>query len=120
MLITLTHLDDKLHCMLVTLTHLNINTFDISQLADDTALYAGNINSLKHKFEKVLKFSKEKCQVPNMKKTKYIHFPDKPSTTPLVINQQDHIHPIEVGKSHRYLESTLYLVVQWRKFSLKI
>ena len=80
-----------------------MDTFNISQLTDHTALYADNINSLKHKFEKVLKFSKEKGQVPNIKKTKYIHFSDKPSTTPLVINQQDRIHPIEVGKSHRYL-----------------
>ena len=80
-----------------------MDPFNIGQLADDTALYADNINSLKQKFEKVLKFSKEKGQVANMKKTKYIHFSDKPSTTPLVINQQYQIHPIEDGSSQRYL-----------------
>ena len=80
-----------------------MDPFNIDQLADDTVLYADNINSLKHKFQEVLKLSKEKGQVANTKKTKYIHFLDQPSTTPLVINQRDHIHPIEVGKSHRYL-----------------
>ena len=80
-----------------------MDPFNISQLADDTVVYAEHISSLEDKFRKVLRYSKEKGQVAHIKKTRYIHFSDNPSTTPLMINERDCIYPIEAGKSHRYL-----------------
>ena len=44
-----------------------MDPFNISQLADDTVVYAEHISSLEDKFRKVLRYSKEKGQVAHIK-----------------------------------------------------
>ena len=80
-----------------------MDPFNIGQLADDTAVYAASLISLESKLKKVMKYSKRKGQVANMKKTRYIHFSDNPSTTPIIISEREHIFSVKVGKTHRYL-----------------
>ena len=63
-----------------------MDPYNLAQLADETALYATTIRNLIFKFSAILSYSKDRCQIPNIPKTKYCHFSDNPSTDPLVID----------------------------------
>ena len=73
------------------------------QLADDTMLMAESFESLRKKLAVILEYSKEKYQIPNLKKTVYAHFSKNSTTTPILIEGSKPILSIEVDKGHSYL-----------------
>ena len=90
-----------------TVTEDFMDPYNLAQLADDTAFFAENIGSLRMKFEAILSFSAEKCQIPNIKKTKYCHFTDTPSYEPLALSDNVSIGSVD-DKGYKYLGMFFY------------
>ena len=74
-----------------SLHHLTINEYSdpycLAQLADDTAIFAGRIDTLKEKLIKVFNYSDKNYQVINIDKTKYVHLYVKPRVETIAINK---------------------------------
>ena len=90
-----------------TVTEDFMDPYNLAQLADDTAFFAENIGSLRMKFEAILSFSADKCQIPNIKKTKYCHFTDTPSYEPLALSDNVSIGSVD-DKGYKYLGMFFY------------
>ena len=75
--------------MPICLKYLNTNDFldpyNLIQLADDTLTLAEYYETLRQKFIAMFLYSKRKYQVPNVKKTYFAHFSEKPIVTPMLI-----------------------------------
>ena len=65
------------------------------QLADDTLTLA--------EFIAMFLYSKRKYQVPNVKKTYFAHFSEKPIGTPMLIGEDTYISSIDEKKGYVYL-----------------
>ena len=80
----------------------------LAQLADDTALYAEAIATLRTKFQKVFQYSKEKKQHANIPKTMYGNFTANPIFEPIICSDEITINSINSTDGYRYLGTFLY------------
>ena len=55
------------------------------------------------KMKRLLDYSHEIHQIPNIPKTVYCHFSDDPITTPLQIDDNTHLSSVDPVKGHRYI-----------------
>ena len=88
------------------------NTYDdfmypciVAQLADDTTLFAENTNGLTEKVLSLLEYSKQKYQIPNIKKTYYAEMSENPSLENIQVGEEI-FHSIDKSKGHKYLGMT--------------
>ena len=97
--------------MPICLKYLNTNDFldpyNLVQLADDTLTLAEYYETLRQKLIAMLLYSKRKYQVPNVKKTYFAHFSEKPIVTPILIGEDTYISSIDEKKGHVYLSMIL-------------
>ena len=80
-----------------------MDPFNIAQLADDTAFYAENVESLRSKFKRIFAYSSDKYQIPNTSKTKYCHFSKSPSADPIVVDEHIIVNSVTEEKGYKYL-----------------
>ena len=76
---------------------------NIAQLADDTSIYAETISNLLKKFQALFKFSKDKYQVPNVKKTVYCNFSKNPYDEPIQLDDISFIFSVDPLTGYKYL-----------------
>ena len=79
-----------------------MDPYNLAQLADDTAFYAEHLENLRLKFQSILSFSAKKYQIPNISKTKYLHFSDNATKEPLIINEDVTIGSVD-KKGYKYV-----------------
>ena len=96
------YVSDMHSAFINTVTNDFMDPYNLAQLADDTAFFAENINTLRMKFETILSFSNIKYQIPNIKKTQYSHFSKTPSYEPVVLNNNVSIGSVD-HKGYKYL-----------------
>ena len=77
-----------------------------AQLADDTALFAEFVESLREKIVEMLEYSKRKYQIPNMKKTFYCEFDDNPTLEPLQLDDDSYIDSVKMDTGYPYIGVT--------------
>ena len=80
-----------------------LNPLSLAQLADDTAIYAELVDNLIVKFRKIFKYSREKKQVANVKKTVYANFTSNPILTPIKIDEDISLDSIDPNKGYKYI-----------------
>ena len=85
-----------------------MDPLSLAQLADDSAIYAELIYNLITKFRRVFKYSDEKDQVANVKKTVYANFAENPRLTPLVIDENITLNSIDPVKGYKYIGLSVY------------
>ena len=85
-----------------------MDPYNISQLADDTAIIAETLDSLAIKMESVLDYSREKFQVPNSKKTFFCNFTADPALHPIYLKNNIKINSIKADAGHKYLGMLYY------------
>lgn len=85
-----------------------MDPLNLAQLADDTAIFADNILSLKSKFQLLLQYSAKKYQIPNIKKTQYCHFSQHPVTDAIHIDENTTINSVHLLKGYKYLGLNCY------------
>ena len=90
-----------------TMTDDFMDPYNIAQLADDTVTFAEARDNLRYKFASLLSYSGSKCQVPNIPKTKYCHFSDRPSLEPIQVNDNVSIGSVD-EKGYKYLGMMFY------------
>ena len=79
-----------------------LDPYNLIQLADDTILLAEYFESLHKKFAAIFKYSKDKYQIPNVKKTFYANFSKRPTMIPMSFGETS-IDSIDKDKGHVYL-----------------
>ena len=79
-----------------------LDPYNLIQLADDTILLAEYFESLHRKFAAIFKYSKDKYQIPNVKKTFYPNFSKRPTMIPMSFGETS-IDSIDKDKCHVYL-----------------
>ena len=75
----------------------------LAQLADDTSTYAEKIRNLRTKFINLFKYSSDKYQYPNIKKTLYSHFNKNPTFEPIDLDGTSFIASIDMILGYRFL-----------------
>ena len=80
-----------------------IDPHNLAQLADDTAMLAEGVMMIGPKMKCLLDYSKEIYQVPNIPKTVFCHFSNKPFTGKLIIDEDTQLSSVDPVKGHRYL-----------------
>ena len=80
-----------------------IDPHNIVQLADDSTMLADGVMMLGDKMCRLLDYSAEIYQVPNIPKTVYCHFSDNPSLGPLRIDENTVLASVDPIKGHRCL-----------------
>ena len=85
-----------------------MDPYNLAQLADDTAIYADNIESLISKFRLLLQFSAKKYQIPNIKRTQFCHFSHHPVTDTLHLDENTGIQSVHATKGYKYLGMYFY------------
>ena len=79
---------------------------DFTQLADDTAIYAEYIESLRSKCKEIFDYSDRKYQILNLKKTKYCEFSSNPTMEKLTIDEKTSIASVDTNQGYSYLGMT--------------
>ena len=79
-----------------------MDRYDLFQLADDIAVTAEFLDTLKSKIQVILKYSEKKYLGINVSKTKYLHISESPVTTPLQF-ESCVINSIEKNTCHSWL-----------------
>ena len=79
-----------------------VDPFHILQLADDTAILADNLKSLKDKFTAIFNYSDTKYQVISIGKTVYYNFASNLTSEHIVINNSL-IKSVSKTDGHKYL-----------------
>ena len=67
----------------------------LAQLADDTAIFAGELETLKEKLTNTFNYSEDNYQVVNADKTKYVHLSANPYTDPITINKNVSVESVD-------------------------
>ncbi len=80
-----------------------MDPLSLAQLADDSAIYAELLHNLITKFRRIFKYSDEKHQVANIKKTVYCNFAANPRLTPLKIDERITLDSIDPTKGYKYI-----------------
>ena len=75
-----------------------LENINLLQLADDTAMIAEDLDTLKEIFKQVLDYSKSKLMVANLEKTFYLELRKNTENVPLIIDNDTTIHPAKDGK----------------------
>ena len=85
-----------------------MDPLSLAQLADDSAIYAEKIYNLITKFQRIFKYSDEKNQIANIKKTVFGHFASNPKLTPLEIDDDIVLNSIDPVKGYKYIGLLLF------------
>ena len=85
-----------------------MDPFNLEQLADDTAILAETLQSLKTKAEAILLYSEGKLQAPNIKKTFYCNFTEDHINYPLALSNDIKIKAVNEKDGHKYLGMIYY------------
>ena len=80
-----------------------IDPHNLAQLADDTAVLADGTVMVGSKMKCLLDYSDEIYQVPNIPKTVFCHFAERPFTGKLRIDDNTELSSVDLIKGHRYL-----------------
>ena len=94
---------DMPHCMDSLANKDFIDPHNLAQLADDAAVLADGLVMLGGKMSRVLEYSKEIYQIPNVPKTVFCHFSDNPYTGKLQIDDKTELCSVDQEKGHKYL-----------------
>ena len=80
-----------------------MDIYYLFQLADDIAITAEFLDTLKEKILATLRYSDRKYLSINLSKTVYLHLSDTPVSTPLVFESDHVIESVDDNKSHNWL-----------------
>ena len=99
--------DDMPHCT----NELNNDDFlkfnDVLQLADDTAILAITLLSLRDKLIASFNYSESRYQIVNISKTVFCNFSSNPTTDPIILSSKLFVKSVE-KEGHKYL-GTIFL-----------
>ena len=79
-----------------------VDPHNLAQLADDTAVLADGTVMVGNKMKCLLDYSDEIYQVPNIPKTVYCHFAERPFTGKLRIDEKTELSSVDLIRGHRY------------------
>ena len=80
-----------------------VDPHNLAQLADDTAVLADGTVMVGNKMKCLLDYSDEIYQIPNIPKTVYCHFAERPFTGKLRIDENTELSSVDLIRGHRYL-----------------
>ena len=85
-----------------------MDPLSLAQLADDSAIYAEMLDNLITKFRRIFRYSEEKNQIANVKKTVYGNFSKNPRLTPLEVDNNIVLNSIDPIKGYKYIGLSVY------------
>ena len=80
-----------------------MDPYCLAQLADDTSVTSETFDSLKEKLSLLFNYSKQKYLHVNTDKTKYMHMSENPTTTPMILENNIKINPVDKKDGYSFI-----------------